>query len=124
MDTFAAKIRERYTEGLTGIFAIGGTRTTYILEQNRMQNDPGHIEDFAQHGEYLQRRYMDFIRTFFDLGGRNMIITASSFRGFTERGEEYAALVNKEMLRLIDEDFQVFYREQAIDPYFIGIDTF
>lgn len=124
MDTFAARIQERYPEGLTGIFAIGGTRTTYILEENRTKNDPGHIENFAEHGRYLQQRYMDFIRVFFELGGRNMIITASSFRGFTERGEEYATLVNQEMLRLIDEDFQAFYREQEIDPYFIGIDTF
>lgn len=124
MDTFAARIRDRYPEGLTGIFAIGGTRTTYILEQNRAKNDPGHIENFAAHGEYLQQRYMDFIRMFFGLGGRNMIITASSFRGFTERGEEYATLVNQEMLRLIDERFQAFYREQDIDPYFVGIDTF
>ena len=124
VDTFAARIHERYPEGLTGIFAIGGTRTTYILEQNRAKSDPGHIENFAQHGQYLQQRYMAFISTFFELGGRNMIITASSFRGFTERGEEYAALVNKEMLRLIDDDFQTFYREQNVDPYFIGIDTF
>jgi hypothetical protein len=89
-----------------------------------MKDDPGRIEDFAEHGKYLQTRYMDFMRMFFDLGGRTMIITASSFRGFTERGAEYAQLVNQEMLRLINDDFQTFYREHNIDPYFIGIDTF
>jgi hypothetical protein len=124
MQDFAARIQDRYPDGLTGIFAIGGTRTTYILEQNRMKDDPGRIENFAEHGAYLQQRYMDFARMFFGLGGRNMIITASSFRGFTERGEEYAQLVNKEILRLIDDHFQAFYRDEHIDPYFIGIDPF
>ncbi|NJR12397.1 hypothetical protein HC776_00435 [bacterium] len=86
--------------------------------------DPGRIEDFTEHSRYLQQRYKDFIRMFFDLGGQNMILTAYSFRGFTGRGEEYGILVNKEMMRLIDDDFQAFYREHDIDPYFVGIDTY
>lgn len=124
MDThFAENIRQKYPEGLTGIFAIGGTRTTYILEANRHQPDPGKIQDFADHGAFLQTRYQKFMRDFFSLGGQNMIITASSFRGFTERGGEYAKLVAVELLRLIDDSFQQFYRDEQIDPYFVGIDT-
>jgi hypothetical protein len=121
--SFADRIFERYPEGLTGIFAVGGTRTTYILSENRQQADPGKIEDFAAHGAYLQNKYAEFMRMFFELGGRNMIITASSFRGFHERGGEYAELVAQELLRLMNSDFQTFYRENDIDPYFVGIDT-
>ncbi len=122
--TFAARIRERYPEGLTGIFAIGGTRTTYILDQNRSSADPGRINDFAAHGEYLQTRYSEYVKTFFDLGGQNMIITASSYRGLHERGEEYASLIAYEVARMSSDYFQKFYRENNIDPYFVGIDTY
>ena len=122
--TFAARIRERYPEGLTGIFAIGGTRTTYILDQNRSAADPGRINDFAAHGEYLQTRYSEYVKTFFELGGQNMIITASSYRGLHERGEEYASLIAYEVARMSSDYFQKFYRENNIDPYFVGIDTY
>jgi hypothetical protein len=122
--TFADRIRARYTEGLTGIFAIGGTRTTFILEQNRDAADPGRIEDFSSQAKYLEDRYMRFIKMFYDLGGQNMIITASSFRGFHERGAEYANYLPSELLRLCNEAFQAFYRANEIDPYFVGIDIF
>lgn len=121
--TFADRIRERYPEGLTGIFAIGGTRTTYILEQNRDKDDPGRIEDFAAHGEYLLGRYLDFAEMFFSLGGQNMIITAFSFRGFYNRGAEYASFVTQEILRLISDAALVGYKRLGVDPYFTGIDT-
>jgi hypothetical protein len=120
---FARRIRERYPEGLTGIFAIGGTRTTYLLAQNRDGDDPGRIHDFAQQGEYLLRRYWQFSQMFFDLGGQNMIITAFSFRGFYNRGAEYAELVAQEMLRMVDKDSAAFYHDNNIDPYFVGVDT-
>lgn len=121
--SFAARIRERYPEGLTGVFAVGGTRTTYILEKNRFKPDPGHIEDFSEHGEYLLRRYWQLVETFFDLGGQNMIITAFSFRGFYNRGEQYAYLITQEMTRFIDDASCKFYQSRGIDPYFTGIDT-
>lgn len=120
---FSTRIRQRYPEGLTGVFAVGGTRTTYILEQNRHKANPGHIEDFAEHGRYLLRRYWQLVENFFALGGQNMIITAFSFRGFYNRGAEYGALITQEMSRFIDEDSAEFYRSQDIDPYFTGIDT-
>lgn len=122
-DAFKARIQERYPEGLTGVFAVGGTRTTYILEQNRDKPNPGHIEDFAAHGDYLLRRYWQLIQNFFSLGGQNMIITAFSFRGFYNRGAEYGALITQEMGRFIDEGSVNFYCENQIDPYFTGIDT-
>ena len=122
-DDFKARIQERYPEGLTGVFAVGGTRTTYILEQNRDKQNPGHIEDFAAHGDYLLRRYWDLIQNFFSLGGQNMIITAFSFRGFYNRGAEYGALITQEMGRFIDEGSARFYHDNQIDPYFTGIDT-
>lgn len=120
---FALRIRARFPEGLTGIFAIGGTRTAFILDQNRHTENPGHIEDFSGHAAYLQQRYCQFMQNFFELGGQNMIITALSFRSFHERGSDYAGLVAKEVLRLVNDGFQQFYRDQEIDPYFVGIDT-
>lgn len=121
--SFAQRIRERYPEGLTGVFAIGGTRTTYILENNRDKDDPGKIEDFAHHGEYLLERYLDFCDMFYSLGGQNMIITAFSFRGFYNRGREYAELVTQEMERFINPIAIAGYRRMNVDPYFTGIDT-
>lgn len=121
--TFAERIRERYPEGLTGIFAIGGTRTTYILDQNRDKDDPGKIEDFAEHGEYLLRRYFEFADMFYSLGGQNMIITAFSFRGFYNRGKEYAEFLTQELARLSSEYAVAACKRLNIDPYFTGIDT-
>ena len=120
---FAQRIRERYPEGLTGVFAIGGTRTTYILDQNRHQEDPGKIVDFAAHGEYLLRRYMEFAEMFYSLGGQNMIITAFSFRGFYNRGREYAEFVTKEMERFTSDYAVAAYKRMGVDPYFTGVDT-
>ena len=120
---FAKRIRERYPEGLTGVFAIGGTRTTYILDQNRDKEDPGKIEDFAAHGEFLLRRYFEFAEMFYTLGGQNMIITAFSFRGFYNRGQEYAEFVTAEMERFMSDYAVAACKRLKIDPYFTGIDT-
>jgi hypothetical protein len=120
---FQEKIATRYPEGLTGIFAIGGTRTTYILEQNRLSSDPGKIDDFAAQGTFLQHRYQQFIQMFFDLGGQNMIIGAFSFLGFYNRGEQYAQLATAEMFRMMDDEWTAFYQQHDIDPYFVGVDT-
>jgi hypothetical protein len=123
MSDFAARIHERYPEGLTGVFAIGGTRTTFILDQNRDKEDPGKIDDFAAHGEYLLQRYLDFAEMFYSLGGQNMIITAFSFRGFYNRGKEYAHYLTAELLRLASPAAVEGYKRIGIDPYFVGIDS-
>jgi hypothetical protein len=119
---FAAKIQAHYPEGLTGIFAIGGTRRTFILDQNRHLSDPGQI-DFNAMGTYLQTKYFEFANMFFGLGGQNMIITALSFRSFYERGPAYAEGVTRELRHLFDQEAIAYYTSNNIDPYFVGIDT-
>lgn len=120
---FAARIRERYSEGLTGLFAVGGTRTTYALETGRQAADPGRITDFSAHSEYLAERYRQLVRTFFDLGGQNAIVTAFSFHNFYNRGEEFATLAIAEFVKLITDNFDTFYHENGADPYFLGTDA-
>lgn len=122
-EAFSERIRARFPEGLTGLFAIGATRRTYILEQQRDLDDPGHIRDFDEMTTYLYRRYLDFAAMFFDLGGQNMIISGLSYRSFFERGEEYARKVSPQVARLIDDESVAFYQEQQIDPYFIGLEV-
>src|SRR5690349_14926816 len=87
---FAARIQARFPEGLTGIFPIGGTRTTYILEKNRHQENPGEIQDFKAYATYLIDHYFSFIRMYFVLGGKHMILPLFSYQGFYERGDDYA----------------------------------
>jgi hypothetical protein len=121
--TFAERIRARYPEGLTGLFAIGGTRTTYILEHNRQKAQPGVIEDFQHYSDYLLDRYFDMCRMFLGLGGHNMVITALGYQSFYERGEQYAEFVAKSTLALIGEQAVRYYQQLHADPYFLGIDT-
>src|SRR5438094_10604314 len=120
---FGARIRERYPEGLTGILAIGATRVTYILETNRQQTDPGHIQDFSSYADYGIARLLDLTRMYFELGGQNLIVPMLWYQVFYERGEEYGILAIKGALKLINEQALAFYREHEIDPYFVGIDT-
>ncbi|MDZ4769480.1 MAG: hypothetical protein SGJ24_10150 [Chloroflexota bacterium] len=122
-DVFAAQIHARYPEGLTGLFAIGATRRTYILERQRDQADIGRIEDFSAMGEYLLTRYHRFCADFFTLGGQNMVIGALSYRSFFERGAAYAAKAMPEVLRLIDSVSIDFYHSYQVDPYFIGLEV-
>lgn len=120
---FAAQIRAHYPEGLTGVIPVGGTRTTYILDQNRGSANPGHIQDFFGHADYLLKRYFGLIDMFFDLGGQNIIIPVLAYDRFTTFGTEYAELISKTTLSMIDEKAQQYYQQNEIDPYFIGIDT-
>lgn len=120
--TFSSRIQERYPEGLTGIFAIGATRRTFILEQQRDSELPGQIKDFSAMGDYLIERYFSFCRNYFALGGQHMIITALSYRSFFERGGEYGDKVVQEALRLVGDYSVNFYKTQGVDPYFIGLE--
>lgn len=120
---FAQRIRERFPEGLTAMVAIGGTRTTFILEQNRHSDNPGRITDFWAYKDYLFRRYFEFVELFLRLGGSNIIITALGYQSFYERGEQYARYISESTRALTEDAAQRFYREHEIDPYFIGIDT-
>lgn len=119
--TFADRIQARYPEGLTGLFAIGGTRTTYILEHNRGKEDPGRIEDLSAFTSFLLQRYFDFTQTFFGLGGRNTIITALGVELFY-RSEQYVEFISRSTLALISDDAIKQYRVQSADPYFLGVE--
>src|SRR5712691_2660611 len=114
---FAGRVRERYANkgGLTGVFAIGGTRTTYSLEKQRHLPDPGHMNDLSDQIDYIQERYQRFISMFFELGGQNMIIAGSSFRAFAgQRGPEYINWISRAVSNLHNDTFQRFYREKCI----------
>ncbi len=120
---FSARIRATYPEGLTGIFAIGGTRTGYILEHNRQQAEPGKITDFSDYADDILDKYFNLIKMFIDLGGQNIIITILAYDRFTTRGKTYAEYISKATLILINEKSTDFYHQHDIDPYFVGIDT-
>jgi hypothetical protein len=109
---------------LTAIFAIGGTRTTYILKHNRSASDPGAISDFMHYTHWTMGQYFDLMRMYFDLGGQNFITTPLSYQRFDyERGEQYTAMIAASCHGLIDDYALAFYREVDADPYFVGIDT-
>jgi len=120
---FSARIQARYPEGLTGIFAIGGTRTAYMLERNRHRDDPGRIDDFADYARYTLDQYLRLIADFFELGGKYLIIPPLSYQAFYERGEEYAQMIFAYTLQLISDQAVALYQHYEADPSFIGIDT-
>ena len=121
--TFAERIRERYPEGLTGVFAVGGTRTAYVLQQRRNTPDPGLIDDFVAYVNYAFDRLFLMFDDFYQLGGQNLIIPLFSYQGFYERGEEYGHLAAEMCLQMIEPSRVQFYIDNDIDPYFAGIDT-
>ncbi len=120
---FAARIHERYPEGLTGIFAIGGTRTAYILERNRHREDPGQIDDFTDYAQYTLEQYLRLIIDFFELGGKYLVIPPLSYQAFYERGEAYTQVVMDYTLDLVGDRATAVYKQYDVDPYFVGIDT-
>ncbi len=122
-NTFAERIRERYPEGLTGILAIGATRTTYILEHNRDSDTPGKITDFKLYVDTLLSSCISLLESYLELGGQNMIVPFFYYQGFKKRGDEYVNSVIGPFLRLVTEQFEPFYRANNVDPYFAGIDT-
>jgi hypothetical protein len=121
--SFAERVRERFPEGLTGIIAIGGTRTTFILDYNRNQTDPGYMPDFTAYGDRLLDRYHELISMFLALGGQNLIMPVLAWQRFSEKGQEYAEAVAMLLDWLSNEKSVAFYKSRNIDPYFAGIDT-
>jgi hypothetical protein len=126
--TFAGQlhdhIRDRFSEGLTGIFALGGTRTTYLIAHPRDADDSGHIpslEDYANYGFGLLK---DLIAAFFEMGGQNLVVSVLSYQQLKgERGVKYAAATAALTSKLMEGDWIDFYHDQHADPYFVGIDT-
>ena len=121
--SFAGRIRELYPEGLTGVFAIGGTRTSFILEHNRNNPDPGQIVDFSTYANVALDSYLDLIKKFFDLGGQNIIIPILGYQRFSEKGEGYARAMAQLCMWLTEEKCIGFYTREEVDPYFAGIDV-
>jgi hypothetical protein len=121
-NSFADRIRARYPEGLTAAISIGGTRTAFILTQNGKNHDPGSIIA-DKYADYAHKRYKTLIWTFFDLGGQNLIAPVLAYQVFYDRGAGYVEQFIRFAYRLIGDEFQAFYRENGIDPYFAGIDT-
>ena len=120
---FSARIRAKFPEGLTGIFAVGGTRTGYVLEHNRQGVIGGTRIDLSDYATDILDKYFNLIDMFLRLGGQNIIITILAYQRFSERGEEYAEYISKSTLLLINDKSIEFYRNNKIDPYFVGIDT-
>lgn len=123
VEEFAARVRARYPEGLTGVFSLGGTRTTYILSKQRGIPDPGKINSFSEYAAHLLERHQDVMVNFFELGGQNIIIPPLSIHNFSQRGEEYRDQAAKSVDLLFSGDFVAFYEQYEVDPYFTGIDA-
>lgn len=122
--TFAERIRERFPEGLTGVFAVGATRTAYILTANREQSDPGRIESLEKYADYSLNQLREILQTFLEFGGQNIIVPILSYQSFAnERGREYAEATATLTLELMNSKWIEFYNSYEIDPYFTGIDT-
>lgn len=122
--TFADRIRERYPEGLTGIFITSGTRTTYALVQKRHDLDPGRIEDMEAYADFASELTRDLFATFFELGGQNLITTPLSYQRFSDdHGAEYTEIISGLCRTLMEDKWVEFYQRLNIDPYFVGIDT-
>ncbi len=122
-EEFAARVRARYPEGLTAVLSLGGTRTTYILSQQRGSADPGKIESFSAYAAHLLERYQQVMGHFFELGGQNIIITPLSIHNFSRRGDEYRDQAAQSVDLLFSSDFVAFYERYEVDPYFTGIDA-
>ncbi|NLX08149.1 MAG: hypothetical protein GXY36_00685 [Chloroflexi bacterium] len=120
---FAARIAARYPEGLTGVIAVGGTRTAYILERRRSHPDPGQIEDYADYARYALHHYLRLVSDFFELGGRYVVVPCLSYQAFYERGAAYHQIILEHALHLLDDEAVAVYRQYDADPYFVGIDT-
>lgn len=122
-ENFAQRIRERFPEGLTGVFAVGGTRTGFILENHQDGAEPGAIPDFLQYARTTLARYFQLIQDFIELGGQNMVIALLAYQRFSAQGDKYARAVSELCLWLTNDESIAFYKQHRISPYFVGIDT-
>jgi hypothetical protein len=125
-ERFVQRVRSHFPEGLTGIIAVGGTRTSFILS-----TEPGEAPGAAlgkidpkQYARSAAERYIGLLRMFFELGGQNLVVPVLSYQAFAdERGPEYTREYTGFLRWLAGEEFQRAYRELDVDPYFCGIDT-
>jgi hypothetical protein len=120
---FAERIRERFPEGLTGIYAAGGTRTTYMLDHQAEASQPGTIDDFTKYAHYGFDKLFEQMGDFFDLGGQNLIVNIFSHHSLYERGDDYAEKSARLCTEIAADRYAEFYDKYDVDPYVAGIDT-
>ncbi|MDZ4763819.1 MAG: hypothetical protein SGI73_04650 [Chloroflexota bacterium] len=122
--SFADRIRTHYENRLTAIFAIGGTRTSYILKYNRTAADPGAISDLMHYARWTTDQYFKLVEMFFDLGGQNFITPALAYQRFDpQRGDHYTQMIADSTRFVFNDKAVEFYHAHNVDPYFAGIDT-
>jgi hypothetical protein len=125
-ERFVQRVRSHFPEGLTGIIAVGGTRTSFILSTEPGQGPSAALGkiDPKQYARSAAERYIGLLRMFFDLGGQNLVMPVLSYQAFAnERGPEYTREYTRFLRWLAGKRFQRAYRELDVDPYFCGIDT-
>ena len=120
--SLAERIEKQFPEGLTGILVPGATRTSYILEYNRNNHNPGKIEDMQHYMDYGMRKYRRLLLDFYELGGKNAILSVWSFWRFQERDPSYLQPIIDQFGMLISASMISWYQDNDIDPYFSGID--
>lgn len=121
--SFAQRIRAHFSDNLTGIIVVGGTRTKYILDHRHEQADPGAIPDLTAYTMETLQGYLDVVSAFFELGGQNLIAPILSHQGFYDRGSEFGDLLAQFSHMMVDAERTAYYRALDVDPYFVGIDT-
>jgi hypothetical protein len=118
------RVAARFTEGLTGVMLVGGTRTAYILERNQNKADPGVIADWDDYIEYAFQRNLELMKMFYDLGGSNLIVSVTSYPVLEGlRGAAQAQGMAESMYRLAGAEMVDFYHVYKVDPYFAALDT-
>lgn len=117
------RIQAQFPEGLTGIFALGGTRTSYATQCQRDSNNPGAISDFDHYVEYGLSKSLEIIEWFFRCGGSYAILEILDIYRVTNNREGYRNAAIDAGYSLIDETRREYYQDHSIDPFFSGIDT-
>ncbi|MEO1253648.1 MAG: hypothetical protein AAFY41_02005 [Bacteroidota bacterium] len=103
---------------VSGIIVVGGTRTAYIIDR---QLSDGKIIDFQDYANYCAEHYQRIITDFISLGGTHVQIPVYGWQAF-QRGDDYINAIAQSVLMLTNSDFDQFYRENNIQPYFSGLE--
>jgi hypothetical protein len=122
--TLLEEIRHKFPGGLTAVLGTGGSRTSYILEYNRHKNNPGKI-DFDDYGEKMRDKFCLLVKNIVSLGGKNIIDAAPTYGLIATRTPQYVySIIDLAKRIYLDEKMQEFYKENHIDPYFVGMEAF
>lgn len=108
---------------VTAVISFGGTRTAYILENNRDKQDPGKI-DYDDYINYCFNRMKKIIEDYLNAGGHNLVIQVLDIELFSgRRGDRYVELASQYAYELTSDSFQKFYAKYNLDVSFVGIDA-